>query len=169
MPAKWYVLRTKPHKERSVYRMLLQEDHLDVYFPALKVEPVNPRASKIRPYFPGYMFVRIDLNEQGDNAMRWTPGTRGLVRFGGVPAPVPKNLIIELQKRLAELQEKGEQPKNEFQHGDRVRILDGPLAGYEAIFDMRLSGKDRVQILLALLSGQATRVTLEEHQIEKVE
>ena len=169
MPAKWYVLRTKPHKERPVYQMLLQEEELDVYFPALKVQPVNPRASKIRPYFPGYMFVYIDLDEQGDDALRWTPGTRGLVRFGGVPAPVPENLIVELQKRLAELQEKGGQPENEFQQGDKVRIVDGPLAGYDAIFDTRLSGKDRVRLLLTLLSSHATRVTMEKHQIEKTE
>lgn len=169
MPAKWYVLRTKPHKERAVYRLLVQKDDLDVYFPALRVKPVNPRASKIRPYFPGYMFVNVDLEQQGDNALRWTPGTKGLVRFGGQPASVPEHLIYELQKRLAALQEEQNQPQGEFQKGDKVRIVDGPLAGYEAIFDVRLSGKDRVQILLSLLSGQATRVKLENHQIEKVE
>jgi len=169
MPAKWYVLRTKPHKERAVFRMLLQEDDLDVYFPAIEVEPVNPRASKIRPYFPGYMFVNIDLQQQGKNALRWAPGTRGLVRFGNQPAPVSENFIHELKERLAKIQEEGEQPQDEFQKGDRVRIVEGPLAGYEAIFDTRLSGKERVQLLLALLSGQATRVKLEDHQIEKVE
>lgn len=169
MPAKWYVLRTKPHKERAVHRMLLQENDLEVYFPSLEVDPVNPRASRIRPYFPGYMFVNIDLEEQGDNALRWTPGTRGLVRFGGQPAPVPEHLIYELKKRLAELQEEEDQPADEFQKGDKVRIVDGPLAGYEAIFDTRLSGKDRVQLLLSLLSGHTTRVKLEDHQIKKVE
>lgn len=169
MPARWYVLRTKPHKERAVYRMLLEEDDFDVYFPALRVKPVNPRASKIRPYFPGYMFVNIDLEEEGENALRWTPGTRGLVRFGGQAAPVPEHLIYELQKRLAALQEEKDQPKDDFQTGDRVRIVDGPLAGYEAIFDTRLSGRDRVQLLLSLLSGQPTRVKLEDEQIEKVE
>lgn len=168
MPAKWYVLRTKPHKERAVYRMLLEEDDLDVYFPALRVDPVNPRASKIRPYFPGYMFVNVDLEEQGENALRWTPGARGLVRFGGQPAPVPEHLIYELQKRLAALQEEEDRPEDEFQKGDRVRIVNGPLAGYEAIFDTRLSGRDRVQLLLSLLSGQPTRVKLEDCQIEKV-
>lgn len=149
--------------------MLLQEDDLDVYLPALSVEPVNPRASRIRPYFPGYMFVNIDLEQQGDNALRWTPGTKGLVRFGNEAAQVPENLIHELKKRLAKLQEEPEQPQDDFQKGDRVRIRDGLLAGYEAIFDTRLSGKDRVRLLLVLLSGQATRVKLEDHQIEKVE
>ena len=169
MPAKWYVLRTKPHKERAVFRMLLQEDNVDVYFPSLRVEPVNPRASKIRPYFTGYMFVNIDLEQEGDNALRWTPGTNGLVRFGGQPASVPEDLIHELKKRLAKAQEEQDQTRDDFQKGDRVRIVDGPLAGYEAIFDTRLSGKARVQILLALLSGQPTRVKLETHQIKKVE
>lgn len=114
------------------------------------------------------MFVKIDLEQQGDNALRWTPGTKGLVRFGGQPASVTENLIHELKKQLAKVQEQREQPQDEFEKGEKVRIIDGPLAGYEAIFDTRLTGKDRVQLLLDLLSGQATRVKLEDHQIEKV-
>ena len=88
MPTHWYVLSIKPHKERSVSQ-LLQTREIEVYFPTIRVEPKNPRAAKIRPYFPGYIFVHIDLQEQGDDALRWVPGTRGIVRFGAQPAIVP--------------------------------------------------------------------------------
>lgn len=166
MGAKWYVLRIKPHKERAVHRQLLARD-IRVYFPSIKVEPVNPRASRIRPYFPGYMFVHIDLEAKGDNVLRWTPGTNGLVRFGGEPARVPENLIQELKKRLANLKKVKEQ-KNKLENGDRVRIVKGPFEGYEAIFDMHLSGKDRVQVLLAYLNSQPQRVKLSAEALEKV-
>ena len=52
MAFQWYALRTRPHKEQSVYRQLLS-DEITVYFPCLQVKPKNPRASKIRAYFPG--------------------------------------------------------------------------------------------------------------------
>ena len=61
MAFQWYALRTKPHKEQAVYRQLLA-DEVTAYFPCLQVKPKNPRASKIRAYFPGYMFVNLDLD-----------------------------------------------------------------------------------------------------------
>lgn len=167
MTASWYVLRIKPHKERSVYQLLRAKD-VDVYFPAVKVKPKNPRAAKIRPYFPGYMFVQVNLEQEGENVLRWTPGTRGLVRFGSVPATVPQNLIQELKKRIAELEAAEPEQKNNLKPGDRVQITGGPFAGYEAIFDARLSGSERVQVLLAYLSYQPHRITIDATSVEKL-
>lgn len=167
MSSQWYVLRTKPHKERSVHR-LLQSKEVTVYFPALKVKPVNPRASKIRPYFPGYMFVQVDLEAEGENALRWVPGTRGLVRFGGEPASVPQELIQQLKYRLARLAQEKPEQERKLKQGDRVRIVDGPFAGYEAIFQAHLSGKERVQVLLAYLSYQPHRITVGAKSLERM-
>ncbi len=144
----------------------LQAQEIRVYYPSIEVEPVNPRASSIRPYFPGYMFVHLDLEAEGDNFLRWTPGTHGLVRFGGEPAIVPDNLIHELKKQLAQLQSLKAEKRN-LKKGDRVRIVSGPFQGYEAIFDMHLSGKDRVQVLLAYLNGQPQRIRLNARLLEK--
>ena len=146
---------------------LLQSRNIKTYFPTMRVEPTNPRAAKIRPYFPGYMFVSIDLDDEGDNALRWTPGTRGLVRFGSEPATVPENLIHELKKRLSQLDALKER-EDRMEKGDRVRIVSGPFEGYEAIFDTRLSGKDRVQVLLAYLNNHPQRVKLSIGDLEKV-
>jgi transcriptional antiterminator RfaH len=163
----WYVLSIKPHKERPVHKLLLSRE-VEVYFPALRIEPVNPRASKVRPYFPGYMFVKLDLSQDGNNVLRWTPGTKGLVRFGGEPAVVPDNLIHELRKRLAALEATSEEPKTILKQGDKVRITSGPFEGYEAIFDSELSGRDRVQVLLNYLNTHAQRVKLDRDILEKL-
>jgi transcriptional antiterminator RfaH len=113
------------------------------------------------------MFVHVDLEVEGENILRWTPGTHGLVRFGGEPAIVSDNLIHELQKRLARLQSLKAEKKH-LRKGDRVRIVKGPFEGYEAIFDMHLSGKDRVQVLLAYLNSQPQRIRLNATALEKV-
>lgn len=167
MNGRWYVLRIKPHKDRKVYKFLQAKD-VDVYFPTFRANPKNPRAARIRPFFPGYMFVNIDLEQEGSNALRWVPGTRGLVRFGGKPAVVPHNLIHELKERVSNFEQQQGEDEG-FQEGDRVRITSGPLAGYEAIFDTRLSGKDRVQVLLSLLNRQPRRVALSAEHLEKAD
>ena len=161
-------MKIKPHKERSVCRLLGARE-LKVYFPTIAVEPKNPRAAKERAYFPGYLFVNVDLADLGENALRWTPGTRGLVRFGGEPAVVPEGLIQELRRRLAELETIRERWPKDLKKGDRIRIVNGPFKGYEAIFDAHVSGKDRIQVLLAFLSRCVQRVKLGAEDVEKVE
>ena len=168
MVLNWYVLRVKPHKERSVYRLLKARDEIEVFFPAVKVNPVNPRAAKERPYFPGYMFVRADLEQSGQGSFNWLPGAHGLVSFGEEPAAVPENLVYEIQRRLAEIKAAGGIALDGLQKGDRIRITSGPFAGYEAIFDIRLPGQERVQVLLAFLSRYPQPLKLHPAQVEKI-
>lgn len=167
MTMHWYALSVKPHKERSVHQ-LLQAREVNVFFPTIRVKPKNPRAAKIRPYFPGYMFVQADLNVLGVNAFSWTPGTRGLVSYGGEPAIVPSQLIQELRQRLAEIEAKGGLVLYSLKKGDRVRIVRGPFEGYEAIFDAQLPGKERVQVLLAFLNSHPRPLKLDKDDIEKL-
>lgn len=166
MAAHWYALRVKPHKERIVYQ-LLQAEKVPTYFPSVKVKPVNPRSAKIRPYFPGYMFVQADLQELGENAFRWTPGVHGLVRYGDTPAVVPDGLIIELKQRLEAIAASGGLVMSQIKPGDRVRIHSGPFAGYDAIFDAYLPGQERVRVLLAFLSRQPKPVYLDADVIDR--
>ncbi len=164
----WYALHVKPHKEEAVHDFLVARGMADFY-PFLQVQPVNPRARKRRPYFPGYLFVQLDLDELGPNALRWTEGTYGLVSFGNEPASVPESLIHEVQRRIEESNAAGGIQAPSFEQGDRVRIIEGAFEGYEAIFDMDLSGKDRVQVLLSYLSQQPKRLIIEPKQIQKIE
>jgi transcriptional antiterminator RfaH len=167
MSTYWYALHVKPHKERSVHELLVARD-MEVFYPRLYVKPVNPRSRKERPFFPGYMFVQLDLESEGPNFLRWTEGTYGLVTFGDEPVPVPENMVLHLKHRLEEIQEAGGLVFENLKKGDRVRITTGLFEGYEAIFDTRLSGKDRVQVLLAYLNDRPIRVQIDASELEKV-
>jgi transcription antitermination factor NusG len=167
MPVYWYALRVKPHKERSVYQLLSGQD-VGLFLPLVRVHPKNPRSAKEKPYFPGYMFVSADLHDLGFNAFSWTPGTYGLVSFGGEPAIVPENLIYEVKQRLAQIKAAGGLVFDNLKKGDRVRIVGGPFEGYEAIFDLRLPGQERVQVLLAFLSRYPQPIQMPAGNIEKV-
>lgn len=161
----WYVIQSKPHKENQLHAYL-ESQQFEVYYPTIEVEPVNPRSSRIRPYFPRYMFVNADLEEVGMSALQWLPFAIGLVQFDGYVMPVPENVIHELRRRIAEIEEAGGIQLDGLKQGDPVRITQGPLAGYEALFDTRLSGSQRVQVLLDML-GRQVKVKVERSAIEK--
>ena len=165
MSVHWYALQSKPRKEEALWRQV-QASGVEAYYPSLRVRPVNPRARKIRPYFPGYLFIRTDLEVTGLSSFQWMPQAVGLVSFGGIPAPVPDALIISIRHLIDALTESGTQWYDELAHGDQVRIQSGPFAGYEAMFDIRLSGSERVRVLLQLLSGQNVALELDAAQLD---
>jgi transcription antitermination factor NusG len=149
----WYAIRSKPRKEEVVWTQTRNKG-IEVFFPRLRVNPVNPRSRKLIPYFPGYLFVHLDLNEMSKSELTWMPHTIGLVSFGGEPAIVPENLIYELRKRVIEISEAGGEVFLGLKTGDAVIIQDGPFRGYEAVFDSRIPGSERVRVLLQLITNQ---------------
>ncbi len=153
MATNWYVMQSKPHKETQLCAYL-ESNGFEVFYPTLEVQPVNPRSAKIRPLFPRYMFVHTDLEKVGVSDLMWTPFAIGLVQFDGYVAPVRDAVIHAIQRQVREIQVAGGLVLKDLKQGDPVRITEGPLAGYEALFDMRLQGSDRVQILLDMLGRQ---------------
>ncbi len=166
MSTMWYVLHTKPKRENVVCSYLESQD-LEVFYPSIRVKPVNPRASTVRPLFPRYMFIHVDLGQMGFSALRWIPNAIGLVLVGDEPASVADHVIRALKHRVTEIENAGGLVLDGLKPGDPVRITRGPLAGYEALFDMRLSGTERVQLLLNL-GGRQVRVQTTSASIEKI-
>ena len=158
MTSTWYVLHSKPNKEEFLYDQL-QANRIEAFCPHIRVQPVNPRARKIKPYFPGYVFVLLDLENVKISALGWMPGANGLVSFDGHPADVPENLVQAIRRRVNEISDAGGELLESLRPGETVVIQDGPFAGYQAIFDSRSSGTDRVRVLLTLL--QKRRIPLE--------
>jgi transcription antitermination factor NusG len=165
MAQQWYALRSKPRKEDVVWKQLLDRG-IEVFFPRIRVHPINPRSRKVKPYFPGYMFVRLDLDELGSSALQWMPHTLGLVSFGGEAAQVPEHLIHAIRRRVEEIANAGGEVFDGLSHGDVVIIEHGPFEGYEAIFDERIPGAERVRVLLKLMSDRQVPVELSASQIK---
>ena len=160
----WYVIHSKPRKENQVYSQLCARS-IEVFYPTIRVKPVNPRSSKIRPYFPGYLFAYVDLEAIGVGALQWLPGVNRVVQFDGCPASVPDNFISELEKHITTINNAGPIDLNRFKKGDPVKITEGPLTGHEAIFDMRLSAKDRIRVILEVV-GRLVRADIDAGTIE---
>jgi transcriptional antiterminator RfaH len=166
MTDRWYALHSKANKEEIVWQQL-RVQNIETFYPCLRAQAVNPRAKEIKPYFPGYMFVRADLELAGLPFFQYLPHTNGLVCFGGEPAPVPATLIDALRQRVIELALATDEVCEKLKAGDLVSIQNGPFAGYEAVFDAHLSGGERVRVLLEFLGGRAIPVNLSAALLEQ--
>ena len=166
MTLQWYTLRSKPNKEDALWREAAARG-VEVFYPQMRVQPKNPRARKMRPYFPGYLFVQLDLHQSGYSTFAWMPHSLGLVSFGTEPATVPEALIQAIRRRVDEINLAGGEQLHGLKPGEDVIIQDGPFAGQEAIFDARISGNERVRVLLKLLRGRQVPLELPSGQIER--
>ena len=150
---KWYVAHSKPRNEELLWKQYCLRN-IESYYPCIKVRTVNPRARQVQPYFPGYMFVHADLDLIGKSTLDWVPGGAGLVSFGDEPAFVPDSLIYSLQQRFDSFKKVSGENPIPLHKGDNIVIHEGVFTGYEGIFDIRLSGTDRVRVLLLLLDNR---------------
>jgi len=165
MSTLWYILQSKPHKEEFLWNQLLAH-RFEAFCPYIFIQPVNPRARKIKPYFPGYVFVYADLKQINLHTLQWMPGAKGLVAFGGKPAYVPENLVRAIRQRVDEVNARGCKPLESIKPGEIVTIRDGPFTGYEGIFDTHLPGTERVRVLLKLLQNRQILLELSSGQVE---
>lgn len=164
--AHWYALRSQAHRERHLWHYLKSVGH-EAYYPVIHVQPVNPRARKVRPFFPGYLFVKSSLDEVGASTFNHMPYAIGLVCYGTEPIPIQEHVIQGIMRRIADLLQSRRDHLSKFSPGDPVRIKSGLLEGYDAIFDTRISGSTRVRLLLDLLSGAQIRLQIDGNQIAK--
>jgi transcription antitermination factor NusG len=163
----WYVIQSKPQKEKLLYEQLCLRE-IEAYYPSIRIKPVNPRARKFKSYFPGYLFVHVDLDLVGTSALQWVPGAIGLVKFGGEPASIAESLLQAIRSKIEKNGADDSYYAARFKHGDTVSINEGPFSGLKAIFDTRLSGSQRVRVLLEVLRDQQLRVELPAGYVERV-
>jgi transcriptional antiterminator RfaH len=161
----WYTLYTKPNAEYQVVDAL-QGHGIQTYLPEMEA-PGARKEPRRKPFFPCYLFVKVDLEEVGLSQVRWIPGLRRIVAFDDRPTPLADEVIDVMRRKLEGISAAGGLPSYAFQPGDTVRITQGPLQGMLAVFEKPTTPTERVQILLAFL-GQASRMQIPVTDLEKV-
>ncbi|MFQ5543991.1 MAG: transcription termination/antitermination protein NusG [Nitrospiria bacterium] len=149
---KWYVVNTKPLKE-YIAEATLKQLGLETFFPKFKEKRVIRRKYQtvIGPLFPGYFFVRFDV-ETHYRAVHYAHGVRGVVASGSAPAEMSETEILMIRSRLEEGDVVPQQ--SSFRPGQAVRIQKGPFEGLEAVFEREMTAQHRVVLLLKTLMHQ---------------
>lgn len=155
----WLVVFTKPRAE-ALAQEHLERQGFEVLCPLMRVQ--KQRRVKWtwveEPLFPRYLFVGAKP-EQSWAPVRSTVGVASLVKFGGTYATVPQTLIDVLRSNAEEPQEH----RPLFKQGQKLRIVTGPYASLDAVFEMQ-DGSDRALVLLDLL-GRQSRVSVDISQL----
>lgn len=160
MSASWFVLQSHPREESRCAEELSRRG-LTAFFPLIREYRARRRRYEKAPFFPSYLFVRLDLETELDKA-RWARGVRRLVSFGGPPVPVPEEVMESLLLRTdAEGLISIDQ---ELAEGDRVRIRTGPFKDLLGTVLRAPTPGGRVTILMDILAGSA-RVEMGNDQV----
>lgn len=149
MTERWYVLSCAPRKERLIYHQL-RDRGFDVYYPYLVARTPNPDTLKIEPYFPGYVFIRVDLDSVAPTTFQWMPLAGGLVCVADVPAFVPDRIIHAIHRRLWKVNSRILGTPGLLDEMDQDDIHSSESSH---LFDQQLSGSDRVNALLQMLQS----------------
>lgn len=159
----WFVVHTLSRHEKSVCEQLRGRD-IETFLPLYRSSKrwKNGQIGGQLPLFPGYLFVRIDIQNQ--LPVLQTSGVAKFVGFGNKPAAVPDNQIAELE--AAVIKGINVSPHPFLNVGDRVRIRCGPLAGLTGIL-MRDKQGHRVILSVELIS-RSISVELDSADVEAI-
>lgn len=148
---RWYAIHTKPRQEELAAEHLERQE-FEIYLPKIKQARRFRQKWRdtIEPLFPRYLFIRLDLGQDNVAPIRSTRGVTKLVSFNGLPATVPDPLIDALVESADPDSGLIHPHEDRFKPGATVTIVNGPLAGLEAIFKAH-DGEARSIILLELL------------------
>lgn len=162
---RWYVAHTRPMAEARAREHLVNQG-FEAWLPEYRKLRRHARRTDhvLRPLFPRYLFVHLDLDAERWRSVLGTAGVQHLVG-GDPPTPLPDAVIAHLKARVDEEGLVPVSPALSLKSGDAVRIAEGPLADLEGIF-LDIDDKDRVAILLSLM-GRSLRVHVAAGGVEK--
>lgn len=154
----WFLAQLKPNSHQIAARHLARQGFRS--FLPLQAQTLRAGrrfTTRMRPVFPGYIFVALDLTQGGWQAVNSTQGITRLVSLGRGPTPVPGALVAALQTRCDAAGHWREDTR--LQPGDQVTLTRGPLTEFVAKVE-QIAPDQRVHLLMELMGAQ-TRVAVD--------
>ncbi|MRD56665.1 transcription termination/antitermination protein NusG [Betaproteobacteria bacterium LSUCC0115] len=177
MTKRWYVVHAFSGMEKSVARSIqervdragMQDQFGQILVPTEEVVEVRggKKALSERRFFPGYVLVEMEMNEQTWHLVKNTNKVTGFV--GGTaskPTPISQ---AEVDKIMAQVQEGVEKPRPKvlFEVGEVVRVKEGPFTDFNGNVEEVNYEKNRLRVSVTIF-GRSTPVELEFGQVEKL-
>lgn len=173
---RWYVVHAYSGYEKKVAAALqerielnkMQEFFGDVLVPTEEVVEMRggQKRKSERKFFPGYVLVQMELNDQAWHLVKETPRVMGFI--GGKadkPAPITNKEADAILQRVDDSADKPK-PKTLFEPGEMVRVIDGPFNDFNGVVEEVNYDKSKLRVAV-LIFGRSTPVELDFGQVEK--
>lgn len=177
MAKRWYVVHTysgyenkvKADLEHRVETMGVADSVVDIQIPTEEVTEVKDggqRSTKESKVFPGYVLVRMDMNDHTWSIVRNTPGVTGFVGVDGNPIPLSRDEYNKIMHRS----EPGTAPKRtsiNMEVGQAVKVISGPLADFDGTVTEVNPESGKVRVTVTIF-GRETPVELAFDQVTSI-
>ncbi len=175
MAARWYIIHVYSGFERKVEQSIREQAQIkglaerfeEVLVPSEEVVEMRrgQKVSSDRKFFPGYVLVKMDLDDESWHLVKNTPKVTGFLGGGGRPVPITE---AEADRILHQVREGVERPKPSitFEVGETVRVSDGPFTSFNGLVEEVDEDRARLKVAVSIF-GRATPVELEYTQVEK--
>jgi transcriptional antiterminator NusG len=175
MAKKWYVVHTfsgfeykaKAALEERIKSQSKQDFFGEILVPVEKVVELvkGKKKTSSRKFFPGYILVQMELNDETWHIVKETPKVTGFVGGSTSPPPVSEE---EVKKITHQMEEGAIKPKPRvlFSAGESVKVVDGPFADFNGVVEEVRPEKGKLRVLISIF-GRATPVELDFVQVER--
>jgi transcriptional antiterminator NusG len=173
---KWYVVHTYSGYENRA-KQLLQErirtagadDKFgEILIPKESVVEVKggTKRTSSRKFFPGYMIVQMELDDETWHIVKGTQKITGFVGGTTNPPPIPE---AEVARITQQMEEGAERPKatQTFEEGAQVRVTEGPFVNFSGVVEEVRPEKQKLRVLVSIF-GRATPVEVDFMQVERI-
>jgi len=176
MTKRWYIVHAYSNFEKKVADAIrerataagLDDNFEEIVVPMEEVVEVRRgrKVSTERKFFPGYVLVKMDMNDRAFLLIKNTPKVTGFLGADNKPQPISET---EAQRILNQVREGVDRPKPSisFEIGEQVRVADGPFASFNGHVEEVDEERARLKVAVSIF-GRATPVELEYGQVEKI-
>ncbi|MDR2106859.1 MAG: transcription termination/antitermination protein NusG [Coriobacteriales bacterium] len=176
MTKKWYVLHTysgyekkvKDNLKHRVESMGLDDRIFDIQIPTeevIEIKEGGRRVTTDKKVFPGYVLVRMELDDQSWGVVRNTPGVTGFVGAQGKPSPLSREEYNKIMKRTHS--DAPKKTSSNLQVGQSVKVVSGPLAEFDGTIAEVQPEAGKVKVMVSIF-GRETPVELSYNQVARL-
>ena len=176
LDGQWYVLHTysgyenkvKSNLEQRIEAMGLENNVFGIEIPTEMVTEIKEGGRRVeseKKVFPGYVLVRMELDDRSWAAVRNTPGVTGFVGADGNPAPLTRDEYNKIMKRTS--REAPKKTSTNLEVGQSVKVTHGPLAEFDGTISEVMPDAGKVKVMVSIF-GRETPVELSFDQVAKI-
>lgn len=174
MREKWYVIhsyagyenKVKLNLEKRISSMNMEDKIFEIFIPTEDVIEIQNGSKAVvqKRIFPGYVLVKMILDDDSWYVVRNTPGVTGFVGSGAKPTPLSSKEVEKIIRRSTLEKPK---PTTDFEVSQAVKVVSGPLANFDGIISEINLDQGKLKVLVSIF-GRQTPVELSFSQISKI-